>query len=246
MSDLKSKIMEKIEKDEIQMRPRKYFKLKKTLFWLFLAFLIIISVFAINMMFYFIFREANVYSNLSNLANLFPYKYLLIGTVGAMSCYWALRQKTTIYRRSIPLMAVLFLSLFFASGYLLAASDINKGLENKAGLEKIYNQYRYENLDKNENSEEGSGNQEKNNNRESGNEATWQQQNQEKIQEQNSGQNNNQNQQRYNGEGADSQAETDSPGTQGGQQNTNTQSLQGQPNTGTSGGQGGQENKYGN
>lgn len=141
MTELKDRLMQKIEKDEVKMRSRNFFILTKAIVEVVLIALVISAIYLINLAIYLPKRGMGPASggfNLRMLINIVPWHYLLIGALGLGVAFWILYRFTGTYKKHfIAIVSIISIAVLLISG-ILAFSKVNERLENRPHLRGIY------------------------------------------------------------------------------------------------------------
>lgn len=141
MSDLKNKLMEKIESEEVKMRSRNFFVFTKAIVEVVLFALFILVIYLINLSIYLPKRGLGPVSGgfkWNMLVDVVPWSYLLFGALGLGIAFWILYRFTGTYKKHfIVVVTVISFLVLLASG-ILAFSNLNEKIENKQSLRGIY------------------------------------------------------------------------------------------------------------
>lgn len=141
MSDLKNKLMEKIESKEVHKRSRSFFIFVKALVEVALFSLLVLAVYLINLSFYLPkrdFRPTVGAHRLTVIAGIVPWHYLIIGALGLGIAFWLMYRFTGTYKKHFIVVAVVISLTVLAVSLTLAFSNFNERIQERPNLRGLY------------------------------------------------------------------------------------------------------------
>ena len=142
MSELKKKLMDKIESEDLKMRSRSFFVFTKALVEIALVALIVSAIYLINLAIYLPKRGLGPMRpqafRLNMLLDIVPWNYLLFGAVGLGISFWLLYRFTGTYKKHFFVVITVISVLVLISGALLAFSNLNERAEKRPRLRGLY------------------------------------------------------------------------------------------------------------
>lgn len=134
MSNLKNKIMESIQNEEIKMRSRLFFVVIKALSEIGLVVLALIVIFLINLSFYLPRRALGSGLKIRHwlhVIQVIPWGIVLAGVIGLALLTWIIRRYTGAYKKNLILIIALVSIISLVIGFVLSISNFNERLENR-------------------------------------------------------------------------------------------------------------------
>jgi hypothetical protein len=141
MTELKDKLMQKVEADEVKMRSRSFFVFTKAIVEVVLFALFILVIYLINLSIYLPKRGLGPVGGgfrWNMLVDVVPWNYLLIGALGLGIAFWILYRFTGTYKKHFLIVVTVISVLVLLASGILAFSNLNEKIENKQPLRGIY------------------------------------------------------------------------------------------------------------
>lgn len=138
--NIKQQIMEKIENNEIKMKPKWYFVVGSILLFLGVLFSTISAVFVINLMLFLLRTHYGpMYQYRLNLILLnFPWWLIVIGVISIFLEIKLLKQYDFSYKKNFLLLVFSYLLIIFLTAYLIDYFNLNKFFYEKGFMRKNF------------------------------------------------------------------------------------------------------------
>ncbi|GIW64385.1 MAG: hypothetical protein KatS3mg092_0318 [Patescibacteria group bacterium] len=138
--NIKKQIMEKIENNEIKMKPKWYFVVGSILLFLGVLFSTISAVFVINLMLFLLRTHYGpMYQYRLNLILLnFPWWLIVIGVISIFLGIKLLKQYDFSYKKNFLLLVFSYLLIIFLTAYLIDYFNLNKFFYEKGFMRKNF------------------------------------------------------------------------------------------------------------
>lgn len=138
--NIKQQIMEKIENNEIKMKPKWYFVVGSILLFLGVLFSTISAVFVINLMLFLLRTHYGpMYQYRLNLILLnFPWWLIVIGVISIFLGIKLLKQYDFSYKKNFLLLVFSYLLIIFLTAYLIDYFNLNKFFYEKGFMRKNF------------------------------------------------------------------------------------------------------------
>jgi hypothetical protein len=138
------KVMEKIKKGEIKMRPKLYFVLGSLVLGVGLAAALGLAAFFINLVFFRLRMQGPLgYLRFGPMGRrmfleIFPWRLLLVALVGVLGGIWLLKKYGEGYKKSLAAVLLMVLAMALALGWLADRAGINERLKQLPRTGGIY------------------------------------------------------------------------------------------------------------
>jgi len=129
MSDLKNKIMGSIDKNEVTMRSKRFFKVVRALTEIGIVAFGILVIFLVNLSFYLPRKGLglNINSNRwAHLLSVIPWWIVILGVAGIGMLVWIIYRYTGAYKKRLAWIIGLVSVVIVIAGFLLSVSNFNE------------------------------------------------------------------------------------------------------------------------
>ncbi len=127
MSDLKEKVMQSINKKEIKMRTKGFFRLTRALVEIGIVGIALLVIFLINLSFYLPRKGCGLGVNRWNhLISVIPWEIVILGVGGIALLIWIIYRYTGAYKKRLLLVIGIVSAIVLISGFLLSVSNFNE------------------------------------------------------------------------------------------------------------------------
>ena len=123
MHDLSENIIKELEDRGAHPKPRWYFVLMRSLFWLLAIISTTVGAVAFSVAWYVFFDNDGLHVTLQNMFRVIPYIWLVVLTLFVVAAYLGFRQTRKGYRYAGPLILALILAGSIGGGLLLDTID---------------------------------------------------------------------------------------------------------------------------
>ncbi len=127
MSELKNKVMKSIEKNEIKMRSKNFFRLMKALIEIGIVTLALLAIFLINLSFYLPRKGWGLCNNrLDRIIGVIPWWIVILGVAGIAVLIWIIYRYTGAYKKRLVWIIGVVSLIILIAGFLLSVSNFNE------------------------------------------------------------------------------------------------------------------------
>ncbi len=142
MSELKNKLLKKIESEDLKMRSRGFFVFTRALIEIALVAILVATIYLVNLAIYLPKRGLGPIRpqafRINMLLDIVPWHYLIFGAIGLGVSFWLLYRFTGTYKKHYLVMVAVVSILVLLSGALLAFSNLNERFENRPHMRGLY------------------------------------------------------------------------------------------------------------
>ncbi len=129
MSELKNKVMGSIEKDEVKMRSKTFFKVMKALTEIGIVALALLVIFLINLSFYLPRKGLGLGLGINRWNHIFsviPWWIVILGVAGIGLLVWIIYRYTGAYKKRLAWIIGIVSLVIVIAGFLLSVSNFNE------------------------------------------------------------------------------------------------------------------------
>lgn len=138
--DIKNEVLEKIDKENIRIKPRRYFIILKVLIYAISGLLLVLTVYIFNLMFYLPRRSLRLLEQgeVTQYLSLFPWPLIIIAVGLIALLIYIYRHYEGGYKKQIGITALIILAVVLFGGTLIARTNINQELEKYPRFQRFY------------------------------------------------------------------------------------------------------------
>ncbi len=136
MSELKNKVMQSIDKNEVKMRPKSFFRIMKALSEIGIVALTLLVIFLVNLSFYLPRRGLGLGLGSNRWEHVFsviPWWIVILGVSGIGLLTWIIYHYTGAYKKRLAWIIGIVSLVIIITGFLLSVSNFNETLEKGFG-----------------------------------------------------------------------------------------------------------------
>lgn len=134
MSELKNKVMESIEKNEVKMRSKNFFRAMKSLAEIGIVALALLVIFLINLSFYLPRKGLGLGVNRWNhIFSVIPWWIVILGVAGIGLLIWIIYRYTGAYKKRLVWIIGIVSIVIVIAGFLLSVSNFNETIDKGFG-----------------------------------------------------------------------------------------------------------------
>ncbi len=146
MSDIKEKLMKRIDSGEVKMRSRNFFVFAKAALEVGVISLLILVIYLFNLSIYIPKKGLGGSVMMSSrrfevLMGAIPWHYLLLGVIVLGLSFWLVYQYTGMYKRHLTATLMIVSIIILVTSFGLAISGFNEHFENQRQFRGMYQQY---------------------------------------------------------------------------------------------------------
>lgn len=136
MSELKNKVMESIEKNEVKMRSKNFFRVMKALTEIGIVALALLVIFLINLSFYLPRKGFGLGLGANRWNHIFstiPWWIVILGVAGIGLLIWIIYRYTGAYKKRLAWIIGIVSIVIVIAGFLLSVSNFNETVDEGFG-----------------------------------------------------------------------------------------------------------------
>ena len=129
MSELKDKIMQSIDKNEVKMHSKNFFRLTKALIEIGIVSLVLLVIFLINLSFYLPRKGLGLGlsgNRWNHIFSVIPWWIVILGVAGIGLLIWIIYRYTGAYKRRLAWIIGIVSIAIVIAGFLLSVSSFNE------------------------------------------------------------------------------------------------------------------------
>lgn len=139
-TDFTEKIMSKITKEQITMKPKWYFVIGAFFMSLGLISSIIITTFLINLILFIWQKRGPGWGRVDFMLMNFPWWILIVAIVGAIAGIWLLKKYDFSYKKNFLLIVIVFVISLLLAAWLIDYSGLNEIWSKRGPMKNFYQQ----------------------------------------------------------------------------------------------------------
>lgn len=139
-TDFTEKIMSKITKEQIAMKPRWYFVVGTFLMALGLAGSMVVTIFLINLILFIWQKRGPGWGRVDFMLMNFPWWILIVALIGIIAGIWLLKKYDFSYKKNFVLIVVVFVISLLLAAWLIDCSGLNEIWSKRGPMKSFYQQ----------------------------------------------------------------------------------------------------------